>query len=251
MDEFADSVIADRRSESVDELRNRSDLLSKIMSTEDASGNVVNPSDSELRDFVLNFMIAGRDTTANLLTWMLYELICHPDAIRRIREECDEVLSDHSPIEFDHVHSKLKYLDAVVLESLRLHTPVPKDPKLAVSSDRLPDGTFVPAGAHVMYAPWIMGRLPSVWGDDALEWRPERFLNQPQPNPYKFPVFQAGPRICLGRNMALLEAKTCICVLLKNLDFELAPDFKIKYRTTVTLPSDTGLWLVATPRKCV
>ena len=66
--------------------------------------------------------------------------------------------------------------------------PVPKDMKRCVAEDRLPDGTRVPAGTHVMYVPWVMGRLESIWGPDALEWKPERFVGQPQPNPYKLYV---------------------------------------------------------------
>ena len=73
-----------------------------------------------------------------------------------------------------------------MLETLRLHTPVPKDPKRARHADTLPDGTRVPAGAHVMYAPWVMGRLETIWGADAREWKPERFVGQPQPNQVLF-----------------------------------------------------------------
>ncbi len=77
---------------------------------------------------------------------------------------------------------------------------MPKEIKYAFGNDTLPDGTYVPAGAWVSFCPWVMGRLPMLWGDDARDFKPERFLGASKPSPYKFTAFQAGPRVCLGES---------------------------------------------------
>ncbi|KAK3268724.1 hypothetical protein CYMTET_22786, partial [Cymbomonas tetramitiformis] len=113
-----------------------------------------------------------------------------------------------APISFDSIR-KLPYLNAVLTEVLRLHPPVPQDFKIAVADDVLPDGTEIRRGEQVMYQVYVMGRSPKLW-EDPLTFLPERHINDEgafmQPNMYKFPVFQAGPRTCLGKEMAYLEA---------------------------------------------
>merc|ERR1712151_374515 len=118
---------------------------------------------------------------------------------------------------------------------LRLYPPVPADPKVAAVDDTLPDGTFVPKGSEIAYLPYSMGRLEELWGPDAEAFRPERWIPFIQPSPFKFPVFQAGPRICLGMNMAILEVKITTVLILQHFKVELVADQPSSYKLGPTM----------------
>jgi len=91
---------------------------------------------------------------------------------------------------------------------MRLYPPIPLDTKIASGDDVLPDGTVVRKGWFVAYNIYSMGRMESIWGKDFMEFRLERWLkvdgSSEVENPFKFPVFNAGPRICLGKEMAFI-----------------------------------------------
>ena len=107
----------------------------------------------------------------------------------------------------------MRYLHAALTESLRLYPSVPADFKQAVEADYLPTGQYVPRGTKVMYVIYAMGRMESVWGPDACQYRPERWLdddgNFRHESPFTFPAFNAGPRLCLGKEMAYLQVSRC------------------------------------------
>ena len=243
LDDKAYEIINERLSLPVDEIKSKSDLVSMFITADDMDGNKLNPSKKYLRDVILNFLIAGRDTTACLLTWLFYELSQNKEVKNKLIKELDTCL-DYSEITIEDVEKKLPYLRAVIDECLRLHTPVPKDIKTAINNDTLPDGTYVPAGSLFMYCPWVQGRDKSLWGEDAEKFNPERFLNKPQPSPYKYPVFQAGPRICLGKNMALLELRLVTAKFFQRFDIEYVEQKNpFTYNISATLSAKDGLWL--------
>merc|ERR1719469_633401 len=100
----------------------------------------------------------------------------------------------------------MPYLNGVIYESLRLHPPVPFDDKTAFEDDVFPNGTKVPRGTVCVFLPYAMGRDPAVYPDPE-EVKPERWIPFRAPPPHEFPAFQAGPRICIGMDMALFEIK--------------------------------------------
>mmetsp|Transcript_38822 Transcript_38822/g.112143 ORF Transcript_38822/g.112143 Transcript_38822/m.112143 type:complete len:545 (-) Transcript_38822:197-1831(-) len=178
-------------------------------------------SEDFLRDLVLNFLLAGRDTTAHALSWTFYCLALHPDAETRARQEVSEVCGVRGPAYEDL--GRLPYLQAVLSEVLRLYPSVPFDAKTAARDDTLPDGTFVPRGSGVAYNIYSMGRDRAIWGADAEEFRPERWLEMEEvPSNYDYPVFNAGPRECLGRRLAQVEMKACLATLLPHVSLRLA-----------------------------
>jgi cytochrome P450 len=241
-------------------------------------------SDKELRDIVLNFMIAGRDTTACALSWSIYELARAPAAVReRLKAEFAEVF-DVPPVPdkgggggngnggvgidgsaesraafaaalahvgqqatFEKVQS-MKYAHAFAQEVLRLHPSVPKDVKFAVKKDVLPDGTNVPAGCSVIYSPYAMGRDGRLW-EDPLKFDPDRFLHQKEPDAFKYTVFNAGYRLCLGKSLAMMELKLITGLLLTAFDVELAVPHAGGYQTSIVLPMRPGLMVRLTPRR--
>ncbi|KAF7027915.1 hypothetical protein CFC21_039904 [Triticum aestivum] len=188
-----------------------------------------------LRDIILNFMIAGRDTTAGTLSWFLYDL-CRDQRIQDkvAREVREATTGDHQDVggvqEFtacltEDAIGSMHYLHAALTETLRLYPAVPSDVKCCFSDDTLPDGHAVRRGDTVNYQPYAMGRMKLLWGDAAEEFRPERWLDDdgvfvPE-SPYKFTAFQAGPRICLGKEFAYRQMKIFAAVLLYLFKFEM------------------------------
>jgi len=205
------------------------------------------PSDQFLRDLVLNFLIAGRDTTAQALSWTVFCIAGHPTVEKRLVEELKEVLdTEHGDkVEgpsYEQV-AKLTYLQAVVSEALRLYPSVPADSKVAINDDTLPDGTFVPAGTVVEFNPYSMARDRGLWGDDCEEFRPERWLEMKEPpSPYLYSVFNAGPRECLGKRLAYLELKACLANVLMGLSLEVAvPRSEVMPQSSITIGMSKGL----------
>eukprot|EP00043_Microstomoeca_roanoka_P025193 m.7910 g.7910 ORF g.7910 m.7910 type:complete len:494 (-) comp5332_c0_seq1:233-1714(-) len=241
LDSFARSVIRERQES--DDLRDREDLLSRFMALRDEQGNALD--ETRLRDVVMSFVIAGRDTTANCLTWVFYELFKNPDCCTKLQAAIDEVTQGDEPT-YEAVHEKIPYVHHVVKETLRLHPSVPKDVKTAVNDDVLPDGTKIKAGTNVVYMPWVMGRLDELW-EDALTFKPERWENTTATH-FKYTAFNAGPRLCLGMNMAYLEAQFLIVMLLQKYNINVLPDQCFDYQVTLTMPMKHGLKVTATPR---
>ena len=173
------------------------------------------------RDMVMNFLLAGRDTTAALLTWTTYLILKH---------KLDQTRLVEDPT----------YLHDVLMESLRLYPPVPSDVKLATEDDVWPDGTRIAAGTTVVYKPFFFGRATEIWGEDASIFRPGRRKNHDQ---YAFPVFNAGRRLCLGKDMAITEAKIMLRNLLAKYTLtSVVADDEPDIVPSVTLKMKRGLW---------
>ncbi|KAM0897118.1 hypothetical protein ACQ4PT_022787 [Festuca glaucescens] len=128
-----------------------------------------------------------------------------------------------------------------------------QDNKECFSDDVLPNGFSVDKGDIVYYAPYAMGRMEHLWGDDALVFRPERWLDEHgvfQPEcPFKFTAFHAGPRICLGKEFAYRQMKIFAAVLLRFFVLALLDEnASVNYRSMITLSIEQGLHLTATAR---
>ncbi|KAK6139336.1 hypothetical protein DH2020_026917 [Rehmannia glutinosa] len=146
---------------------------------------------------------------------------------------------------------KLYYLHAVITETLRLYPAVPQDPKGILEDDVLPDGTKVKAGGMVTYVPYSMGRMEYNWGADAASFNPERWLKDgvfQNASPFKFTAFQAGPRICLGKDSAYLQMKMALAILCRFYEFKLVPGHQVKYRMMTILSMEHGLKLTVSKR---
>ena len=127
------------------------------------------PTATNLRDSVINFIIAGRDTTAWTMTAVTLLLCQHPEVkakcLAEIEEECAP--GPLSPT-YEEIE-KLSYLEAVILEALRIYPSVPAQFKFALGDDAFPDGSKISKGDCLVYSSFVMGRLESVWGKDAAE----------------------------------------------------------------------------------
>mmetsp|Transcript_24914 Transcript_24914/g.36752 ORF Transcript_24914/g.36752 Transcript_24914/m.36752 type:complete len:506 (+) Transcript_24914:53-1570(+) len=257
VNKFAYAVVKQRKKEFAErsaESKGKGDLLSLYLERQDTEkdGEL---TDRNLRDVVLSFVIAGRDTTANALSWAAYRLCIHPDIQQRVYEEIKSVLTTRN---VDYMDSSfrlsyeclqdMKYLEAFCMEVLRLYPSIPKEAKFAMKDDILPDGTVVPKGFMVIFCPWLMGRTESLW-EDCMTFNPDRFYNTPKPSPFKFTAFQAGPRICLGQNLAMLEMKCVLARLLLSFSLKLEQSAdSVTYVSTISMPIKGGLLVSASPR---
>jgi len=241
IDSFAYKMISDRRAKGVNARNSSSDLLDLFMDTRNDDGSEL--SDKQLRDVVLNMIIAGRDTTAQALTWSMLLLSTHPEVEEKIRAEALSILGkDDLPTH--ETLKKMTYSHAVFYEVLRLHPSVPVNMKCCNKTVTLPDGTLCPRGTLVGYSPYSMGRSTAIWGPDAREFKPERWIdasgNLQKASSSKWPAFHAGPRVCLGQNLATHEAITVLSLLVRNFQFEVLPQ-EFTYGISLTLPMKDGL----------
>lgn len=180
----------------------------------------------ELRSQLLNILLAGRDTTAGVLGWTFYLLSRHVEVYEKLRAVVIETFGEFSSnkeITFESLKS-CAYLQQVLSEVLRLHPVVPENGRRAVRNTTLPrgggaDGTspiYIRAGEEVAYNVHIMHRRKDIWGDDADEFRPERWIGG-RPG-WEFLPFNGGPRICLGQQFALTEAGYVVVRMLQRFD---------------------------------
>lgn len=196
----------------------------KLSERKDIIANFLNSNkdmpDERIRDIVLNLTIAGRDTTACAMSWMFFELAQNQDVQEKLIKEIDEKLEGRAPSLEDLDPSRMPYLNGVLFETLRLHPPVPIDTKKASRDINYIDGTVVPKGTAFLYSAYAMGRNPSVY-PNPTKFNPNRWIPFKEPSLFEFPVFQAGPRFCLGKDMAKFEAKLLAATLLQKFKFSI------------------------------
>ncbi|KAJ3188630.1 hypothetical protein HDU85_004344 [Gaertneriomyces sp. JEL0708] len=230
---FALELIHKRRSDP--EAHQYNDLLSLFMNQQSASEF---HSDQALIDVVLNFIIAGRDTTAQALSWTFYLLSLYPHVEERLLAEITSTLGNDLSVYPSYEQVKeMKYANAVFHEALRLYPSVPSELKYAINDCVLPDGTRISAGNAVAWNPYCMGRCEEIWGSDAKIFRPERWLEMTrQPSPYAYPVFNAGPRVCLGKSMAELEGVFTLVGLVQRFKIKVLKPYEVKPANSLTLP---------------
>ncbi|CAL9007196.1 unnamed protein product [Prunus brigantina] len=260
IEEYLSDVIASRKLELLNQQKDgnpHDDLLSRFMKKKE------NYSDTFLQHVALNFILAGRDTSSVALSWFFWLVTLNPLIEEKILHEICTVLIEtrgddvvswlEEPLEFEEI-DRLMYLKAALSESLRLYPSVPEDSKHVVRDDTLPDGTFVPAGSSVTYSIYATGRMKSTWGDDCLEFRPERWLSLDgkkfiMHDSNKYVAFNAGPRICLGKDLAYLQMKSVVASVLLRHRLTLVPGHKVEQKMSLTLFMKHGLMVNVHPRE--
>jgi cytochrome P450 len=213
-----------------DKLAVRKDQTEKSMTRDILDLALLDPeygpsaSVSELVDQLKTFLFAGHDTTASTISWAYYFLSHNPTELLRLRKELDQVFGLNttpsqvakSLIDDPKLHGKLDFTFAVIKETLRLEPPAASaretmaDYQLTTSS-----GTVIscPQGAMVYTSAWMLHRDPIIWGEDAEQFRPERFMPGHPYSSKGYMAFSKRPRDCIGSNLAYLEV-----YLLGNLD---------------------------------
>ncbi|KAL0834473.1 hypothetical protein Bca101_086362 [Brassica carinata] len=201
-----------------------------------------------------------RDSTSSALTWFFGLLSRNPHVEAKIRQEIKKNLpiagtSQEGPwsaIDHKEFLNKLVYLHGALYETMRLYPPVPFERKSPIKSDVLPSGHKIDANSHVIIPIYALGRMRSVWGQDAWEFKPERWISETgglrhEPSS-KFLVFNSGPRTCLGKHIAMTAMKTVVVEILQSYNIKLVKGHKIEPKPRLILHMKHGLRVTLTKR---
>ncbi|RIB21091.1 cytochrome P450 [Gigaspora rosea] len=223
---ISEKLIADQKNSTV----RRKDLLSLLVIANEQLPVDEQLTHEELISQVMTLLIAGHETTSTSLSWTLYFLAKNPDIQDRLRKEVLEVFTDrnHFPT-FDEIE-QLKYLECVFKETLRIIPPAPAMLRYNMK-DEIMDGYVVPKNTPLMIAICAIHHDPSIWGDDAEDFNPSRWLDpeiKSKVTNSNFIPFGAGPTSCLGLKMAHLELKSILAVIIRNLEFRLVEGYTFK-----------------------
>jgi cytochrome P450 len=175
-------------------------------------------SDDLIRDQLMTMLIAGHDTSTASLSWALYLMGAHPDAMRRARDEVLSAIGPDQPPAPEHL-PRLRYLDQVMDESLRLYPPIHLGSRVA-AADLEFGGYAIPAGSRVLYSIYLTHRHPDHWPQPE-HFDPDRFAPGIKHRPYTFVPFGGGPRNCIGAAFAQVELKVVLARLLQRFDLTL------------------------------
>ncbi|KIY66090.1 cytochrome P450 [Cylindrobasidium torrendii FP15055 ss-10] len=234
------------------------DILSILASVDSKSKDAL--SDSDLAAQIPTMFVAGHDTTSVLLTWAIFALTGAPEVQQKLRTTLRSIPTDSPTME---ELNTLPYLDDVIREVLRLHSPVPSTPRVALRDDVVPLGEPVKdqngklhhtlklrAGDTINIPILAMNVDPELWGKDALEFNPDRWAAVDSADAVPIPAvpygsvlsFLGGPRACIGWRFALVEAKAILFTLLRRFEFELGVprDSITSESTVVTRPHLKG-----------
>ncbi|KAG9131336.1 hypothetical protein Leryth_006181 [Lithospermum erythrorhizon] len=168
---------------------------------------------------------AGKHTTSNLVTWTTVLLAMHPQWQEVAREEVLRICGAHDPPTQHHI-ANLKTLDMITNESLRLYPPAVATIRRAKVDAHLGDLT-IPSGTELLIPILAIHHDTTLWGQDAIEFNPSRFSKgATNKHPMTFLPFGLGARRCIGQNIAILQAKLAITMILQRFSFHLSPNYK-------------------------
>ncbi|EYU29826.1 hypothetical protein ABFS82_13G034300 [Erythranthe guttata] len=245
------TMIHDRLKSQTSAPSSNRDLLDVLLS-ELYSGNVT--KESERKKIIENavgecrvFFFGGFETSSNLLTWVMVLLSFHQDWQARAREEVLHVLGNRKSITSDDL-SKMKIMTMIINETMRLYPPVMEISRL-VAEDTKINELSIPKDSLVTFPVLMFHRNTEIWGEDAGEFRPDRFaegvLKAANGNVAYMP-FGWGPRICIGMNFALMEVKTFLAMALRDFTLELSPTYTHAPVVAITVQLQFGAPIVLT-----
>ncbi len=228
LDSVITGIISARRNDS--ELHH--DFLGMLMAAKDEESGL-GMSDEQLKDEVLTLLVAGHDTVAASLSWTWILLSQNPKVRSQLHDELKSVLAGRSPELADS--ARLPYTRMIFDEALRLFPPAWGQPRQSIEADVI-DGYFLPKNAFVSLNQYTTHRHPEFW-ERPEEFDPERFTPDKIKSRPKFSYFPfgGGARVCIGQNLALLEAQLAIATIAQRYQIDLLPGQKIVPDPTFTL----------------
>ncbi len=233
LDKILDRVISQKRAGRADS----GDILSSLLRVRGENG--VGMNKVQLRDEMMTLFFTGHETTALAMAWTWYLLAQHPEAEAKLFEEVDRVLAGRAPTVQDI--PRLRYVDWVMKESLRLYPPAYGVVREAVHDCEI-GGYDIPAGATLAMFQWVVHRDPRFF-DRPDEFIPERWANEFErrlPRCAYFP-FGAGPRVCIGNSFALTELPLLIAAIARRFQFRLLPGHPVAVNPSLTLRPRKGI----------
>ncbi len=238
------------RSTEADRLNQISGSL--VQSLMDAIGEPENTADA-----ALNYLSAGRDTVAQALTWTFYLLMRNRFVAAKVRKEVERLLEASDGASTENLDCTLfttvsmPYTMAVFYEALRLFPPFPSSLGRPSRPPRCRMVRSSPSDSVIVWCTWAMGRSKITWGEDADVFNPERWLADGKlvtRSPSEFPVFNGGPRTCLGKKMAEVIAVQVIATMAWMFEFIPVDEKERVSKSSLTLPMDGGLPVIVKTR---
>ncbi|EOX92294.1 Cytochrome P450 [Theobroma cacao] len=223
------------------------DLLTSYITEEKTTD--LKCDDKFLRDTILNMMLAGRDTTSSGLTWFFWLVSRHPKVENKIIAELESIIPAEETKKWRLFNAEevknLVYLHGALCEALRLYPPVPFQHKEPLKPDSLPSGHPVYPKTKILFSLYALGRMKSVWGEDCFEFKPERWItdrggNKHEPS-YKFLSFNAGPRTCLGKEVAFVQMKCVASAIIYNYRIQVLEETPVVPAVSIILHTKNGL----------
>jgi enediyne biosynthesis protein E7 len=198
------------------------------------------------RNELLTILLAGHETTASTLSWMWHLLGAHPHVADRVAAEATNVLGNRVPQHADLL--RLQYTTMVIQEAMRLYPPVWALTRRAVGADNV-GGYYVPAGADVMVSPYTLHRHPAFWPDPA-RFDPARFdpAQTGAAHRYAYIPFGAGPRVCVGSHLGMLEATLVAAMVARRFRLQPVPGRQPKAEAMLSLRARGGLPMLISDR---
>ena len=222
-----------------DQADKNENVLSKLM----RNGGI---SNKQIRDEVMTLLLAGHETTSNLLSWTIWLLSQNPEWQVAIYEELKKFKDIDSITRNDY--KSLKILNSVIQESLRILPPVPGISRTSINKDEI-CGHPIEAGTTIVILPWVIHRDPRYWAEPN-QFDPNRFLQASQLySEFAFIPFAAGPRGCIGEDLAIAEASYILAKIVSLFSWEAQIGFKPQQVAHVTLRSQNGIRMILKKRK--
>ena len=213
----------------------RADIMAMLVEARDEDGRPM--SDQELRDEMITMLLAGHETTATSLSWVVHRLLQNPAVLEKVRAERQRVIGD-GPIQAEHV-SELEYLDATIKETARLNPIVPAVVRYLEQPTQI--GSYeIPADCVAAPCIYLTHRRPELWPEPET-FNPDRFVGK-RIDPYTFFPFGGGVRHCLGAAFATYEMKIVLVQILSRVSLRPVPGHTVRVvRRSITFAPSEGM----------
>ncbi|KAG2681443.1 hypothetical protein I3760_11G144900 [Carya illinoinensis] len=212
------------------------DFLQVLLEIREQNTGADSISMIQLKAVLFDVVIAGSDTTTTTSEWVMARLMKHSEVMRKVQEELIEIVGMDKLVEESHL-PKLRYLDAVIKETFRLHPPLPFLIPRSPSKSSIIGGYHVPKGSNIFVNAWAIQRDPKYW-ENPLEFKPERFLNDGcgtldfSGNNFKYIPFGSGRRICAGLTLGDRTLKYILASILHSFEWKLPQGSEIDISDT-------------------
>ena len=220
----------------------RTDIMALLVTARDEDGQRM--SDEEIRDELVTMLLAGHETTATSLAWVIHRLLQNPDVLETARAEATSVIGDgeDTPRPTAEQIAQLDYLDAVIKETARLDPVIPITTRFLETNMHI-GGYELPAGSIAAPCIYLTHRRPDLWSD-AEEFKPERFVGS-RVDPYTFFPFGGGVRFCIGAAFATYEMKIVLARVLSRIKLRPDPRYAVRMvRRGITFAPSGGVSVI-------
>jgi cytochrome P450/NADPH-cytochrome P450 reductase len=246
---FVEQIIADRKQGRTKNECQREDILDLLFKAVDSEGKHF--TDEEIRQEAMVFVLAGHQSTGDLMAWVMYVLMTNPSVLQACQDEVDRVLPNRMIPTYEKLN-ELNICESVIWETLRLYPPIPFFVRQCIREHTITSPNqqiFIPLDATILINTYLIHREEKYWPKpqvfDYTRWMrdPVTHLKPKLAHPYCYLPFSSGPRNCIGQNFALLEAKVILAMFVQKCHLELHPKHqKIVLDVRITMRPKFGLF---------